>query len=156
MKISTVMLYLWRPMGHDMAKAFATGASYLSTTDKLQYYHSRLAWLSVACVKSATADASSATLTFGPAPWSGFVTNATMGLTRGGVSFAAALEYRTPTTARNAPSKKKTEMAVQRLSTWDHRKQICSMKGKSMGSRKGSITNYYHCTIDNSRLEKYT
>ena len=91
-------------------------------------------------MKSATADASYATRTFVPALWSGSVTSATTDLTRGGVSFAAALEYRTPTTARNAPSKKKTEMAVQRLSTLDPRKQICSMKGKNMGSRKGSIT----------------
>ncbi len=37
-----------------------------------------------------------------------FVMNATMGLTKGAVSFAEVLEYLMPTTAKSAPSRRKT------------------------------------------------
>lgn len=42
-----------------------------------------------------------------------------------------------PTTARSAPSRKKIEMVALRLSTWAVPRQISSMKGKSMDSRRG-------------------
>ena len=41
-------------------------------------------------------------------------------------------------TAKNVLFKKKTETVVRKSSTQDPQKQICSMNGKNMASKKGS------------------
>merc|ERR1719311_1896541 len=71
---------------------------------------------------------------FDHALWCVFATSAIMGATKADVSFAAELAFPMPSTARNAASWRRIAMAVQRLSTWDVQKQICSTSERSMAS----------------------
>lgn len=86
--------------------------------------------------KNATAGVSSATPTSDLALLYEFVTNATMDLTKAGVSFVEAQELATLTTAKNVLCWKKTEMAVLRLSILEAQKRIYSMKGRNTVSRE--------------------
>jgi len=57
----------------------------------------------------------SAILSFGPAIWSTYVTNAITGVSRDGASSAVESECRTRITVGNASSRRRIEMDVQRL-----------------------------------------
>ena len=56
-----------------------------------------------------------------------------------GASSAAGQAFRTPITARSVPCRRKTGMAVQRLSTSVRPRRISSMSGKNMVSKRGDI-----------------
>eukprot|EP00195_Chlamydomonas_chlamydogama_P007375 CAMPEP_0202903728 /NCGR_PEP_ID=MMETSP1392-20130828/26000_1 /ASSEMBLY_ACC=CAM_ASM_000868 /TAXON_ID=225041 /ORGANISM="Chlamydomonas chlamydogama, Strain SAG 11-48b" /LENGTH=180 /DNA_ID=CAMNT_0049591043 /DNA_START=173 /DNA_END=716 /DNA_ORIENTATION=- len=66
-----------------------------------------------------------------PATQYGCVMSATTDHMKGGVSSVEGLAFRTHTTAKNAPCKKKTEMGARRLLTSAVRKQIFSTSAKS-------------------------
>jgi len=65
-----------------------------------------------------------------------FVMNATMAPSREDVSFAVVQVFLMRIIARNAALWRKIETAVQRLSIWELRRLTCSMRGKSIVSRK--------------------
>ena len=54
------------------------------------------------------------------------------------VLFVAGRAFQTHITAKNAPSKKRIEMDVRKLSTQDLQRQTYSMSGKNMASKRGS------------------
>ena len=66
-----------------------------------------------------------------------FAMNATMDPFRVAVSSVEEWESLMPTIARSAHSRRKIEMAVQKLSIWEVPRQTCSMSVKSMVLRKG-------------------
>ena len=86
--------------------------------------------------RSVTVAASSATLTSGPAPWSGSATSAITDPIKADASSAGDQEYQTLTTAKNAPYKRRIETDVQRSSIWEVQKQTSSMSGRNMDSKK--------------------
>ena len=65
-----------------------------------------------------------------------FAMNATMDPFRDAVLFAEGLEFLMHTIARNARSRRKTGMVVQKLSIWGVPKQTCSMSAKNMDLRR--------------------
>lgn len=89
------------------------------------------------CVKNVMASVWSVTPTCVPAPWCAYVTSVTMALTRGAVWSAEAREFQMPIIVRSAPSRRRIEMAAQRLSIWGALRQISSMNAKNTASRKG-------------------
>ena len=68
--------------------------------------------------------------------WLKYVMNAIMVHSREDVLSVEALEFPMRITARNVFSLKKTEMDVRKSSISVLLKQICSMRGKNMDSRK--------------------
>lgn len=56
-----------------------------------------------------------------------------MARTRAGALYAEVQVSPTHTTARSARFRKKTEMGVQRLLTWEAPRQICSMNERNTG-----------------------
>ena len=67
--------------------------------------------------------------------------NVTMDLTKDAVLYVVDQEYPMRTTVKNVQFKKKIEMVVRKLSTWDRQKLTCSMSGKNTDSKKGSHGN---------------
>ena len=59
-------------------------------------------------------------------------------LSRGGARSAAGPESRTPTTAENVPSRRRTETAAQRSSTLGARRPTCSTRERNTGSKSDS------------------
>lgn len=95
-----------------------------------------------ACAKNATASVSSATRTCVRVPWSGSAMNATTDRIKDDVSSVEDPVSRMPTTARSARSRRRTETAVQRLLTWDHRRRTCSTSERSTASSRSNMGFY--------------
>ena len=122
------------------------------TTDHHHYHHyhrwlsitrtwfsavSSLEWRSAACARNATGSALSATPMSGPRLWSASAMSATMAHIRAGVSSAVVPGLVTPTIARSVRFRRRTGMAVPRLSTWAPVKRICFMSARSMALKRG-------------------
>ena len=81
------------------------------------------------------------------AHWCGFAMSATMDPFRVVALSVEEWEFLMPTIAKSALSRRKIGTVVQKLSIWGVPKQICSMKGKNMVSRKDdSIELFFFST----------
>lgn len=88
------------------------------------------------CARNVMVNVLSVTRMFVLAHWCGYAMNAIMVHTKVAAWFVVALVSLMRTTARNVRYKRKIEMGVQRLSTWEVQRQISFMKERSMVSKR--------------------